>query len=250
MILSGDMHLRIQLGSSIVPSESNAVPAASLSQNQQGSGLKIQTDLVELNTSVKNHNQTLYTRQGKPDTHEKLKEKERTPGFEGPRKPSEEDLTSEEIREMENLIQEDRDIRDHEMAHVSAGGGLVQGGPSYQFVKGPDGRMYAVGGEVSIDATEESSPEKTIRKMQRVKAAALAPSMPSSQDRLVAASATKKIQVARMELARQMHAESLPDLNTTHQDQQESGSQPLRGYQSTGKASSPVNPQNILYIIV
>ena len=44
----------------------------------------------------------------------------------------------------------DREERQHEQAHLSAAGGHARGGPSYQYETGPDGKRYAVGGEVSI----------------------------------------------------------------------------------------------------
>jgi hypothetical protein len=59
--------------------------------------------------------------------------------------------------------------------------------------------MYAVGGEVKIDISPESTPEATIRKMQQVRKAALAPAQPSSTDRAVAAQATQIEAQARIE---------------------------------------------------
>jgi hypothetical protein len=84
---------------------------------------------------------------------------------------------------------------------MSAGAGVVQGGATYQFVRGPDGRSYAVGGEVSIDVSEGNTPQETIRKAQQIRAAALAPQDPSAQDRAVAARATQMESQARIKLA-------------------------------------------------
>lgn len=114
------------------------------------------------------------------------------------------ELVSEtEVRELNELKRRDREVRAHEQAHVGAGAGLVRGGAHYQYKKGPDGRLYAVGGEVSIDTSEGRTPQETIQKMDRVKAAALAPANPSPQDRNVAAEAAGKATKARMELARE-----------------------------------------------
>ena len=66
--------------------------------------------------------------------------------------------------------------------------------------KGPDGKDYAVGGEVQISTSEESEPEQTITKMQQVRRAALAPAEPSSQDYSVARKAQQKEMEARAEL--------------------------------------------------
>lgn len=109
-------------------------------------------------------------------------------------------LTEAEQREVEKLKARDREVRAHEQAHATVGGGIA-GQPQYTFTTGPDGRQYAVGGEVSIDTSPvNGNPEATIRKMEQVKRAALAPSQPSSQDRRVAAEAEAKIQAARQEI--------------------------------------------------
>lgn len=63
--------------------------------------------------------------------------------------------------------------------------------------------MYAVGGEVKIDTSKENDPQATIRKMQKVKRAALAPAQPSATDRNVAAKASQMEMEARIELAKE-----------------------------------------------
>ena len=102
--------------------------------------------------------------------------------------------------EVQRLVQTDRRVRSHEHAHIAAGGQYVVSGASFSFQRGPDGKLYAVGGEVSIDTSEISGdPEATIRKMQQIRSAALAPSDPSSQDRAVAARASQIQARARQE---------------------------------------------------
>lgn len=99
------------------------------------------------------------------------------------------------------LQKTDREVRAHEAAHVAAGGPYVRGSASFQFTTGPDGKLYAIGGEVSIDTAPVSNdPEATIQKMQTVERAALAPAQPSPQDNAVAASAAQEEGQARMEL--------------------------------------------------
>jgi hypothetical protein len=111
-------------------------------------------------------------------------------------------LSDEERKQVDKLKARDREVRAHEQAHQAAGGQYA-GAASYTFQKGPDGRSYAVGGEVPIDASEiKGDPQATIDKMQQVKAAALAPVEPSGQDRKVAALADAKIAQARAELNR------------------------------------------------
>jgi len=100
-----------------------------------------------------------------------------------------------------DLQQRDKEVRAHEFAHTSVGGAST-GAPSYTFEVGPDGKKYAVGGEVSVDLSKiDGNPRATIAKMKQVHAAALAPANPSTQDTRVAASAAKIILQAQSELA-------------------------------------------------
>lgn len=116
-------------------------------------------------------------------------------------------LTPEERRIVLELQQTDRQVHGHEQAHLAAAGGLARG-VSFTFVTGPDGRQYAVGGEVSIDTSPVSGdPERTIQKAQQIRAAANAPANPSGQDRAVAAQASQMEQAARQELAAQKREE-------------------------------------------
>ena len=92
-------------------------------------------------------------------------------------------------REIERLKQRDAEVRQHEQAHQAAGGQYVRGGAQYTYERGPDGVMYAVGGEVSIDVSPGRTPDETIQKAEAIRAAALAPADPSGQDRAVAARA-------------------------------------------------------------
>jgi len=124
-------------------------------------------------------------------------------------------LTSDEQREVSDLEQRDRQVRAHEQAHQSAGAGLT-GAVSYTYSTGPDGKRYAVGGEVSIDSSPiRNNPSGTIAKMRRVIAAALAPADPSGQDRAVAAQANSEIVEAQMEISQQNRSQTraLPGSN-------------------------------------
>jgi len=111
-------------------------------------------------------------------------------------------LTPEEQQQVQKLRQIDRQVRAHEAAHKAAGAGLT-GAVTYEFVRGPDGRQYAVAGEVSIDVSPAQTPEQTIAKAKRIQAAALAPADPSSQDRAVAAQAAQMAAKARIEQSRE-----------------------------------------------
>lgn len=101
------------------------------------------------------------------------------------------------------LSARDREVRAHEQAHAAVGGQYA-GAPTYEFVKGPDGVNYAVGGEVSINT---GSVTNDPAKAQQIRAAANAPADPSGQDRSVAAAAVKLEADARTELNAQKNAE-------------------------------------------
>ena len=117
-------------------------------------------------------------------------------------------LSEDQQRTVEKLKARDREVRAHEQAHLSAAGPHARGGPSFQYQKGPDNARYAIGGEVDIDVSPVSGdPEATIRKAQVIRAAALAPSNPSPQDRQVAAAATKLEAQAQQELRQQRQSE-------------------------------------------
>ncbi len=114
------------------------------------------------------------------------------------------DATSREYRELQELKKRDREVRQHEQAHIAAGGAYVKGGPTYEYQRGADGKLYAVGGEVQIDtAPIPDDPAATIRKLETVQRAATAPGEPSSQDRAVAAAAAQGIVEARADLQRE-----------------------------------------------
>jgi len=113
-------------------------------------------------------------------------------------------LTEEEQQQVAELKARDQEVRAHEQAHIAAAGAYATGGPSFSYQKGPDGQRYAVGGEVGIDTSPVSGdPEATIQKAQQIRAAALAPASPSSQDQQVAAAATQMESQARAELSKQ-----------------------------------------------
>jgi hypothetical protein len=110
-------------------------------------------------------------------------------------------LSDEERQQVDKLKKRDTEVKSHEAAHVAAGGAYVRGGASYEYQTGPDGKKYAIGGEVSIDTSPISgNPQATISKMETVKRAALAPAQPSGQDMAVAAAAASAEVKAQQEL--------------------------------------------------
>lgn len=135
-------------------------------------------------------------------------------------------LTEEEEAYVQELKAIDREVRAHEQAHVAKGGAYA-GQPNYTYVTGPDGIRYAVAGTVQIDSgAVPGDPEATIRKLETVRQAALAPAQPSAQDRAVAAQAEVDIREAEAELREQRAEEAEAEANgETSGTETESGEQ-------------------------
>jgi hypothetical protein len=117
------------------------------------------------------------------------------------------ELSAAEQRQISELKRIDAQVRAHEQAHISAGRGVVTSGPNYTYTYGPDGRQYAVAGEVGIDTSPEKKPEANIDKGQRIQNAALAPSQPSPQDYQIAAVGSQLESQGRSDLVEQIRAE-------------------------------------------
>ncbi len=114
--------------------------------------------------------------------------------------------------ELARLKSVDAAVRAHEAAHIMVGGTYVRSAASYTYQTGPDGKQYAIGGEVAIDVSPvPGNPQATIQKMATVRAAAMAPSDPSAADRAVAAAATQQEQAARAELSQAQAAQPQAD---------------------------------------
>lgn len=121
-------------------------------------------------------------------------------------------LSPEARNQLRELQQRDAEVRAHEQAHLAAGGPHVTGGASYTYQKGPDGRQYAIGGQVSIDTSAvPGDPEATREKGRQVRRAALAPGEPSGQDQQVAAKAAR----LEAEAAGEEQADSLEERRRT-----------------------------------
>jgi len=132
----------------------------------------------------------------------------------------EEDLTPQEAQDVRQLEIRDQQVRRHEQAHLAVAGSYAISAPAYQYVTGPDGKRYAVAGEVSISTSPEATPEETLKKAQVIRRAALAPGDPSPQDRRIAAAAARLEAQARRELAEQK-AEEAAQAEETKTSQEE-----------------------------
>ena len=142
-------------------------------------------------------------------------------------------LTEEQQQEVERLKERDREVRAHEQAHSRAGGPHA-GAPSYEFQRGPDGRMYAVSGEVQIDAAPISgNPAATVSKMDAVIRAALAPKEPSAQDSRVAAEARTAKAEAQAELRKQKQEAASGEGGDVPFAQESAHSRATEAYEST-----------------
>ena len=111
-----------------------------------------------------------------------------------------EELTQQEKQEVAELKTTDAEVKAHENAHKAAAAGLRTSAPNYEYETGPDGKKYAVAGDVNISYQTSSDPEVNLKNAQQLKAAALAPAEPSSQDRKVAMKAEREIAKARQEI--------------------------------------------------
>jgi hypothetical protein len=128
-----------------------------------------------------------------------------------------------ELQQIRKLAERDREVRAHEQAHASVGGEFA-GAISLTTERGPDGKNYAVAGEVSIDTSKVANdPQATLDKSQVIRNAALAPADPSSQDRRVAALANQMAVEARAdieELAREVIAQENLESEENREQQQ------------------------------
>jgi hypothetical protein len=145
---------------------------------------------------------------------ETVKEEDRTS------KPdAQSNLSQDEKYLLEKLKKADAEVRAHEMAHIAAGAEFITSGATFSYQKGPDGQNYAVGGEVSIDTSAEpGDPRATLEKMRRVRAAALAPAQPSSQDLKVASNAASQAAKAMAEIAQLVADEQAGQMETAVSD--------------------------------
>ena len=146
-------------------------------------------------------------------------------------------LSSAELGLLVQLQQIDMSVRSHEQAHLATAGSYARSAASFSYARGPDGRNYAVGGEVQIDTSPESRPEQTISKMMVVRSAALAPADPSPQDRQVAAQASVQMVKASQEISALRVGEA------EQGNQKSAGGSETEGDQGNGVSpTSPTSP--------
>ena len=173
---------------SLLPSERSILPALAREGSKTGAAVETSMDTEIEGIGGSEQVETLLDAKARGDKEGAAEQ------------DSNQKLSEEEQKAVERLQKRDREVRAHEQAHVAAGGQHVRGGVQYEYATGPDGRRYAVGGEVSIDTSPVSGdPDATIRKAQAIRRAALAPAEPSGQDRRAAAAAGQMEAKARQE---------------------------------------------------
>ena len=219
---SSETNPNLNVGRGIeVEEEKSALEVSNLSGSEEGSETQLRAD-----------------QSTQPGQTQESKEKEDKDAFadQDEKKPNGDPLTDTEKREVEDLEKRDQEVRQHEQAHVSAGGRHIRGGIQYDYTQGPNGKRYVVGGEVDIDLSPESTPQATITKMQQVRQAALAPAEPSAADRSVAAAASQREQQARAELSaeqRQANQERAEEMQSKEKTQDQTETQATQEAKST-----------------
>jgi len=176
------------------PTESSSTKNTTEFNEQSKSAIENNV-LTEQDKSVEEKEQSEQQREN--DAQSEAQNQAQNSASENPRN---EPLQANDLQLVRQLQSRDREVRTHEQAHTSAGGNLT-GSPNLNFTTGPDGKRYAVSGDVSIDvSTVANDPAATIRKLEQVQRAALAPASPSSQDLKVASQAASSANQARSEL--------------------------------------------------
>ena len=170
--------------------------------------------------------------QNQTATHKTLEKTSTNPQETGAQKDQAQQAHDLEI--IQQLKKRDTDVRTHEMAHLAVAGRYAAGSVSYSYQTGPDGVKYAIGGEVPIDMSAESTPEATIQKMETVRRAALAPADPSPADLQIASAASSQEIQARQELQVIQRNKA-----NSHHSSAGSGTSSIKNGRSTPIASLP-----------
>lgn len=157
------------------------------------------------------------------------------------------ELSLEEKRAVEELKVIDRKVREHEAAHLRNGAGVVTSGANYSYTYGPDGKQYAVAGEVGIDTAPERKPEDNIDKGQRIQLAALAPRDPSPTDYRVAAVGGRLEALGRSDLSAQQAQERTEEAASERARREEEAQQQTvqRGEAVAVQAQATGEAQNV-----
>ena len=139
-------------------------------------------------------------------------------------------VEQQELAVTRELAERDREVRAHEQTHAAIGGQYASA-PSYTYERGPDGRLYAVAGEVKIDTSPiPNDPQATLEKAEIIQRAALSVAEPSPADRAVASEARVMAAEARAEILQQEQEERVETTEQTQEgnDEQSTSSERLQ----------------------
>lgn len=177
--------------------EDNAVTVSLSSSSQSASSEKT-------HQQFQTYNRQAVINSGEGEIKEKTNDESGT---------TEEDSSAEK-EEIRKLKARDTEVKQHEQTHAASLGPYKSGGPKYTYETGPDGKRYATGGSVPVDLSPEQKPEQTMRKMQTIKRAAMAPSEPSSSDKQIASQATQIESQARAQVAEEKQNSAIAKTET------------------------------------
>lgn len=189
-----------------------STPATSIKNKQDSSDGELSTsssnDEINDEAIISDEAMNLYNKDKAQETTtlpgEKKSQSDNVPGA------LNKELTPEQQQQVEKLKEADAEVKAHEQAHIAAAAGLRTSSPSYQYETGPDGKKYAVSGEVSVSFSQTGDPQKDMIMAEALKSAALAPANPSGQDMAVAKQAEEMIQEDKQKIQ-----ENQPQTDTT-----------------------------------
>lgn len=243
--------IAIPVNTANVPTEALATEVVSRPQIPQPTSpteSKANKNTTEFSDQAKTANENDVANEDKGRVNEKQQDSQndgngqKEESNENQQQRNEQELDLEQQTQVRQLQNRDREVRAHEQAHASVGGNLA-GAPNLNFTTGPDGKRYAVSGDVAIDISPVANdPAATIRKLEQVQRAALAPANPSSQDRRVASRAASSANQARAELNIERLEESKEARETQRDDLKESNatSRPEQSNAARNTGSSSV----------
>lgn len=90
-------------------------------------------------------------------------------------------------RVLEKFKSKDAEVKQHEESHTA--NGVAKSTIKYNYQTGPDGKLYAVGGEVKLDTSLPSDEKQAIDKLEKLASASSAPSQLSAADSQIAIAA-------------------------------------------------------------
>ncbi|PIP80471.1 MAG: hypothetical protein COW84_05045 [Gammaproteobacteria bacterium CG22_combo_CG10-13_8_21_14_all_40_8] len=186
--------------SEVKPTSDNALGQRAVASDNSPQTNNVQDSPLPQTTQSKQQPENDSSKQQDSDAEKKQKEQ-------GAQEKVEQAKKAQEQQVVQELSSRDREVRAHEQAHATVGGNLA-GPPSFKFIRGPNGVLYATEGEVSISSGGGGSdPESNIAKLEKVIRAALAPAQPSGQDVRVATNAAAALNEIRSSLAAQKYEE-------------------------------------------